>query len=193
MFSRAAVCRWCTTVVPMSSATPPFLRGAASSAAAAAAAASSAKTTTNIVGLLVLENPREELTKAYTSILNAIKVMPEDAQYRKNVELMTRHRLGIVTEEEDVERIEERIGMGQVEELHEQAIRELNLIPRMAGTVTHVCIHLSLLLFVCFGENAFVAETAARPSTQHAVHTCAPTMTTESILRKAYILPPKKK
>ena len=82
----------------------------------------------------MLENAREELMKTYKDILNAVKIVPEDAQYRKNVELLTRHRLKVVTEEEDLTRIEERIGMGQVEELHVQAVRELNLIPKMAGT-----------------------------------------------------------
>ena len=110
-----------------------WVRGMAASAASEGGA-SSAKTTTNIVGLPVLENAREELLKVYKQILSEVKVVPEDAQYRKNVELLTRHRMKVVVEEEDLGRIEERIGMGQVEELHVQAVRELNLIPKMAGT-----------------------------------------------------------
>ena len=106
----------------------------AAATASASASTGATKTTTNIVGLNVLENAREELMKTYKDILNAVKIVPEDAQYRKNVELLTRHRLKVVTEEEDLTRIEERIGMGQVEELHVQAVRELNLIPKMAGT-----------------------------------------------------------
>lgn len=107
---------------------------AAAATASASASTGATKTTTNIVGLNVLENAREELMKTYKDILSAVKIVPEDAQYRKNVELLTRHRLKVVTEEEDLTRIEERIGMGQVEELHVQAVRELNLIPKMAGT-----------------------------------------------------------
>lgn len=91
----------------------------------------STKTTTNIVGLEVLKNPREKLISVYSSILKEITAVPEDAQYRKNVERMTRDRLAVVVDTEDVEAIEEKIGFGQVEELHEQAVRELNLIPKM--------------------------------------------------------------
>ncbi|KAK4838284.1 hypothetical protein QYF36_012597 [Acer negundo] len=89
------------------------------------------KETTGIVGLEVVPNAREVLINLYNKTLNEIKAVPEDEGYRKAVESFTRHRLEVCQKEEDLEKIEESIGCGQVEELIEEAQDELKLIGKM--------------------------------------------------------------
>lgn len=89
------------------------------------------KTTTGIVGLDVVPNAREVLINLYSKTLNEIKKVPEDEGYRKAVESFTSHRLKVCQEEEDWEKIENRLGCGQVEELIEEAQDELKLIGYM--------------------------------------------------------------
>ena len=91
------------------------------------------KQTTGIVGLDVVPNAREVLINLYNKTLNEIKAVPEDEGYRKAVESFTTHRLKVCEEEVDSEKIEERIGCGQVEELIEEAQDELKLIEKMIG------------------------------------------------------------
>ena len=100
------------------------------------------KETTGIVGLEVVPNAREVLISLYTKTLKEIKAVPENEGYRKAVESFTNHRLSVCHEEEEWERIEKRIGCGQVEELIEEAQDELKLIGKMIG----LCFYLSLLL-----------------------------------------------
>lgn len=61
-----------------------------------------------------------------------MKDLPESAAYRTNVEKITNYRLGVVSENEDIEKIEAMLNIGQVQEIIEQAENELELIPRMA-------------------------------------------------------------
>ncbi|KAL9381547.1 hypothetical protein Peur_027204 [Populus x canadensis] len=89
------------------------------------------KQTTGIVGLDVVPNARAVLINLYTKTLKEIKEVPEDEGYRKAVETFTKHRLTVCEEEEEWEKIEERIGCGQVEELIEEAQDELKLIGKM--------------------------------------------------------------
>ncbi|KAJ6766801.1 putative proteinDH-UBIQUINONE OXIDOREDUCTASE 13 KD-B SUBUNIT [Salix purpurea] len=91
------------------------------------------KQTTGIVGLDVVPNAREVLINLYNKTLKEIKAVPEDEGYRKAVESFTTHRLKVCEEEVDSEKIEERIGCGQVEELIEEAQDELKLIEKMIG------------------------------------------------------------
>ncbi|CAM6020013.1 unnamed protein product [Sphagnum balticum] len=90
------------------------------------------KATTGIVGLEVVPNAREVLISLYRETLKAVEPIPTTAQYRKSVEALTQHRLKVCMEEEDWEKIEEKIQGGQVEELIVQAQDELQLIPKMA-------------------------------------------------------------
>ena len=60
-----------------------------------------------------------------------MRSIPESAAYRINVEKITKHRLKIVEEEQSIESIEKRLGIGQVQEVIEQAQDELDLIPHM--------------------------------------------------------------
>uniref|UniRef100_A0A6N2NJF5 Uncharacterized protein n=1 Tax=Salix viminalis TaxID=40686 RepID=A0A6N2NJF5_SALVM len=89
------------------------------------------KQTTGIVGLDVVPNARAVLINLYTKTLKEIEAVPQDEGYRKAVESFTRHRLTVCEEEEEWEKIEERIGCGQVEELIEEAQDELKLIGKM--------------------------------------------------------------
>ena len=68
-------------------------------------------------------------------------MIPETAQYRVSVEMLTKQRLDVVSKEDiSPAQMEEEIGAGQLEELILQAKDELSLIPKMAGM---------LCLFVC--------------------------------------------
>jgi NADH dehydrogenase (ubiquinone) 1 alpha subcomplex subunit 5 len=91
------------------------------------------KQTTGIVGLDVVPNAREVLIGLYSKTLNEIQKVPKDEGYRKAVESFTSHRLKVCQEEEDWEKIENRLGCGQVEELIEEAQDELKLIGYMIG------------------------------------------------------------
>lgn len=58
--------------------------------------------------------------------------IPEDAAYRVNVEKITNHRLSVVENTEDIDKIEAILNIGQISEIIEQAENELELIPHMA-------------------------------------------------------------
>jgi len=90
------------------------------------------KQTTRLVGLPVEAEPHKVLTGLYKQTLEAVKQIPPEAEYRVAVEKITQHRLGVVNSEPNVQKIEEKIGCGQVEELIQQAKSELELIPKMA-------------------------------------------------------------
>lgn len=58
--------------------------------------ASASKGSTGIVGLDVVPNAREVLISLYQQTLQAVKPIPESAQYRKSVEALTQHRLKVI-------------------------------------------------------------------------------------------------
>ena len=64
--------------------------------------------------------------------MEAVREIPEDATYRVNVEKITKYRMGIVTENEDITKIESTLNIGQISEIIEQAENELELVPHMA-------------------------------------------------------------
>lgn len=68
----------------------------------------------------------------YKQTLEAVKDISEDAVYHVNVEKITNYRLGVVSENEDTEKIEATLNIGQIAEIIEQAENELELIPHMA-------------------------------------------------------------
>lgn len=74
----------------------------------------------------------QALKELYSKTLEAVKDLPEDAAYRVNAEKITNYRLGVVSENEDMEKIESTLNIGQVQEIIEQAENELELIPHMA-------------------------------------------------------------
>merc|ERR1712195_381526 len=83
----------------------------------------SVKTTTGIVGYPVDPHAHETLKGLYSQTFDALSDIPADANYRKNVEAITNHRLKIVTEQPDVSLMEEMI---------QDAKDELELIPQIA-------------------------------------------------------------
>ncbi|XP_002968393.2 probable NADH dehydrogenase [ubiquinone] 1 alpha subcomplex subunit 5, mitochondrial [Selaginella moellendorffii] len=89
------------------------------------------KKSTGITGLRVEPQAREKLLGLYQRTLLAAESIPEEAFYKQAVLKITNARLKVCQEEEDWEKIEERIGCGQVEELIKQAEDELKLIPKM--------------------------------------------------------------
>lgn len=89
------------------------------------------KETTGLVGLDVVPNAREVLITLYDQTLKAVEGIPASAEYRKAVERFTKFRLQVCQEEQDWEKIEERINGGQVEELIVMAKDELTLIDKM--------------------------------------------------------------
>lgn len=64
--------------------------------------ASHVKRTTGIVGLNVVPNAKEVLTKLYEKTLNDIKIIPAGVPYRTEVESFTNYRLGVVKKHTDV-------------------------------------------------------------------------------------------
>ena len=111
-----------------------MLRVAAARAAAPALrVATRAKSTTGIVGLQVQPDARAILTGLYTKTLSALEALPADSAYRRQVQEMTAERLSIVKGNEDLMKIEEAIGAGQVEQVIQQAEDELGLIPALAA------------------------------------------------------------
>jgi len=93
-----------------------------------------AKRTTGLVGVPVVENSREVLMNVYRQTLEEIKNsgIPEDAAYRKDVENLTKYRMGVIEKESDIDTIERTIGSGQIEELIRIAEDERVLIPKYA-------------------------------------------------------------
>ncbi|CAI5448259.1 unnamed protein product [Caenorhabditis angaria] len=83
------------------------------------------KKSTGITGLFVNENPHRALTVVYGRILRAVEQMPQDSAYRKYTEAIVKQRLALVQSEDNIERLEQKIGMGQIEEVIEQAELEL--------------------------------------------------------------------
>lgn len=60
------------------------------------------KKTTGIVGLDVVPNAKEVLTRLYEKTLSDIKIIPEGVAYREQVEKFTKHRLSVVQKHDDV-------------------------------------------------------------------------------------------
>jgi len=63
--------------------------------------------------------------------LKAVKEIPEKSIYRKNVEALTKYRMGLVEQGGTIKEIEQRFGLGRLEEVLEHAKDELELIPEM--------------------------------------------------------------
>ena len=125
-------------------------------------ALSKVKDTTGLVGLDVVPNAREVLIGLYNETLNAVKVIPENAVYRQNVERTTRYRLSICEQERDWEAVEAKVNAGQIEELIEQAKDELTLIPKMSGK--YVCPNNAFSTDPCAHTHPLTADTRNRLS-----------------------------
>ncbi|EPB78118.1 ETC complex I subunit region [Ancylostoma ceylanicum] len=83
------------------------------------------KKTTGLTGLFVNEHPHRTLSVVYCRILKALEQIPPTAAYRKYTEAIVKQRLALVQAEDNIPALEEKIGMGQIEEVIEQAEYEL--------------------------------------------------------------------
>ncbi|KAG0747313.1 hypothetical protein G6F57_003697 [Rhizopus arrhizus] len=89
------------------------------------------KPTTGITGVRVQPNPRPHLIQTYNQTLEALSRLPTTAVYRQATEALTQHRLSIVESTENVDEIEAKIDVGQIEEIILQAQDELKLVGKM--------------------------------------------------------------
>ncbi|KAK5848777.1 hypothetical protein PBY51_008470 [Eleginops maclovinus] len=90
------------------------------------------KKTTGLVGLAVSHNPHERLRNLYSKILASLQTMPQDAAYRKYTEQLVGERFNHVQTEPDVDKLENKINCGQIEEVIFQAECELSLARKMS-------------------------------------------------------------
>ncbi|CAI9587739.1 unnamed protein product, partial [Staurois parvus] len=88
--------------------------------------------TTGLVGLAVSQNPHERLNILYTKILAALQTIPNDAAYRKYTEQIISERYNAVKTESNVEKLEQKMNCGQIEEVIQQAENELYLARKMS-------------------------------------------------------------
>lgn len=91
------------------------------------------KRTTGLVGIAVEAKPHEKLRVLYTKLLASLQQMPKDAAYRQTTEQIVNDRLNIVQTENDVQKVEQKINAGQIEEVILQAEAELSLARKMEG------------------------------------------------------------
>jgi hypothetical protein len=88
------------------------------------------KVTTGLVGIEVQPHGREILIKLYEKMLEELKKFEPEVEFRKWMEALLKRRLKILYETEDVFEIEDKIGIGQIEELIIEAETQLNeLLP----------------------------------------------------------------
>ncbi|XP_018413246.1 PREDICTED: NADH dehydrogenase [ubiquinone] 1 alpha subcomplex subunit 5 isoform X2 [Nanorana parkeri] len=75
---------------------------------------------------------KKHLKLLYTKILAALQTIPNDAAYRKYTEQIISERFHAVKTEANVEKLEQRINCGQIEEVIQQAENELYLARKMS-------------------------------------------------------------
>ena len=91
------------------------------------------KTHTGIAGLDVDPNARETLKSHLERVLQAIKIIPEDTEYRRNVEATMNDKLSFVNSDMADEEVEDKLD-AQLEQYVKFTQDELSLIPKMAGS-----------------------------------------------------------
>ncbi|XP_037600793.1 NADH dehydrogenase [ubiquinone] 1 alpha subcomplex subunit 5-like [Cebus imitator] len=89
------------------------------------------KKTTGLVGLAVCNTPHERLRILYTKILDVLEDIPKNAAYRKYTEQIINEKLAMVKAEPDVQKLEDQLQGGQLEEVILQAENELSLARKM--------------------------------------------------------------
>lgn len=99
--------------------------------AISSSASTTYKASTGIVGLEADPNARQNLTSKLQEVLQAIRVIPEHAEYRKNVETTMKHKLQVVQSEVPDEDAEDQLE-AQLEQVMKMCDEEMRLIPKMA-------------------------------------------------------------
>ncbi|KAI8047953.1 ETC complex I subunit conserved region-domain-containing protein [Gilbertella persicaria] len=89
------------------------------------------KISTGLAGIPVHANPRPHLIQTYNNTLEALSRLPTTAVYRQATEAFTQQRLSIVESTEDIQEIESKINVGQIEEVIMQAEDELKMVAKM--------------------------------------------------------------
>ncbi|XP_072027603.1 NADH dehydrogenase [ubiquinone] 1 alpha subcomplex subunit 5-like [Amphiura filiformis] len=89
------------------------------------------KKTTGLVGLAVEANPHEKLRVLYEKISAALQLIPKDAAYRQYTEQIVIERMDLVSKESNIDKLEEKMNAGQIEEVIAQAKDELSLARKM--------------------------------------------------------------
>ncbi|XP_012875518.1 PREDICTED: NADH dehydrogenase [ubiquinone] 1 alpha subcomplex subunit 5 isoform X2 [Dipodomys ordii] len=74
---------------------------------------------------------KKRLTILYTKILDVLELLPKNVAYRKYTEQITNERLNMVKAEPDVNKLEDKLQGGQLEEVILQAEKELSLARKM--------------------------------------------------------------
>jgi len=87
------------------------------------------KTTTGIPGLDVVPRAREILIKLCERYLDDIQALPAGTFYRDYMSKFVQVRLDICHSTEDIFEIEDKIGVGQIEELINDLEKEHSLLP----------------------------------------------------------------
>ena len=75
------------------------------------------KLSTGIAFMDVEPFPRLKLMKLYYMILDEIKQLPDEYEYKVLSEEMTKYRMKVVDENENIRAIEDKIAAGLIEEL----------------------------------------------------------------------------
>ncbi|XP_023341363.1 NADH dehydrogenase [ubiquinone] 1 alpha subcomplex subunit 5 [Eurytemora carolleeae] len=86
-----------------------------------------AKAFTGLTGLKVAVNPTHTLGVLYSKTLRALAKMPAEYPYRKQTETLVVQRADIIKNTPTIMEAEQKIGMGQIEEVIIQAENELVL------------------------------------------------------------------
>lgn len=95
------------------------------------------KTSTGLVGLRVDPQGRETLLTVSSQVLNAVQKIPTSSEYRTHVEQWFQFIHKSATTIEDLKKLENDIGLGQVEEVIEMAKTELELIDYYYGMLIY--------------------------------------------------------
>ncbi|KAG8773601.1 hypothetical protein FRB91_010419 [Serendipita sp. 411] len=92
-----------------------------------------AKQTTGIAGLAVHPDPLPALKQTFNATLVELQTLPAASSYRQATEAITRSRLKIVEGAQgDIQKVEQAIGGGQIEEILDAAGDELKLVSTMS-------------------------------------------------------------
>ncbi|XP_071816437.1 NADH dehydrogenase [ubiquinone] 1 alpha subcomplex subunit 5-like [Apostichopus japonicus] len=91
------------------------------------------KRTTGLVGLAVEAKPLERLKLVYEKVLGALQEIPKESGYREYTEQMVKDRMIMIEKDADVSKIENKLNVGQIEEVIRQADDELSLARKIVG------------------------------------------------------------
>lgn len=99
---------------------------------ARAARSLSTKARTKLVGLEVVPDALPVLSALCKEQLAAVQVLPPAIPYRKDLEKFSHYILNTIGASQNVAEFEEKVGLGEVEEVIEMVRTELTLIPKYA-------------------------------------------------------------